>query len=172
MTSVGCNCVIGSIGSTIAVITPVRNPWRPVRIAAREGEHSGVAQKLRKLTPFDAISARTGSDGAIGVAFQSKGGNDIWSMPMSSSTTTRMFGLVAPTRLGTATSANADEETTSVTAVVSSRMGITGGKARERNAMNNTASRARDDLFAIRRRLNNPLHDPLHDPLHGPLHEV
>jgi len=101
VTSDGCSCTAGSIGSTIAVTTPVRKLWRPVSIAARDGEHSGVAQKLRKLTPFAAISARTGMAGASGAAFHPNGGNAIWSMPRSSRTTTRMFGRSpAPGALG------------------------------------------------------------------------
>ena len=77
VTSDGWSWFDGSIGSVIAVTTPVRKEWRPVSIAAREGEHSGVAQKLRKLTAFDAISASTGIAGASGAAFQLYGGNDI-----------------------------------------------------------------------------------------------
>ena len=69
MTSDGCSCTAGSIGSTTAVTTPVRKLWRPVSIAARDGEHSGVAQKFRKLTPFEAISASTGIDGDSGAPF-------------------------------------------------------------------------------------------------------
>ena len=104
----------------IAVTTPVRKPWRPVSIAAREGEHSGVAQKLRKLTPFEAISASTGIAGASGAAFQLNGGNDIWSMPRSSSTITRMFGGVAapPAAVGEAGYAKAEPARTAVHATM------------------------------------------------------
>ena len=62
---------------------------------AREGEHSGVAQKFVKERLSLAIACSTGRSGASGASFQPNGAIVMASIPMSSSTMNRMFGRSA-----------------------------------------------------------------------------